>query len=126
MNMGLDEWAPKQDDDEFCSNIIHRCVIDENRYTAKLHSAADEVSYFHYKNFAQVDNILHGYAPRRGFDLPEANKTYETNSHYDKELVQQVVRRCGTRIHEHFIHQQYIYQQCASAFPKEIDFIPSY
>ena len=124
LELPLKEWSLKQEDDEFCSNIIHRCVIDENRYDIELEKIADNVTYFYYKDFAFVDNIVQGYVPKRGVVLPDYNKTYETGSHYDKELVKEIKSRCGKRINRHFINSQPMYTQCAKHLPREMKSVP--
>ena len=60
------------------------------------------------KVFCGVDGIV----PERGIALPEANKTYETGSHYDEDVVNIVKARCGERINSHFINTHSIATQC--------------
>ena len=113
LGIPLQHWSEKQlDDDEFCSNIIHRCIVDENRYIPELDTIADMTTYYYYKNFSRIDELVQGIVPKRSIVLPNANRTYETGSHYNKDIVKDVKTRCGERINRHYINSHSISTQC--------------
>jgi hypothetical protein len=115
--MEIHHWTPTKDA-QLCWNLIFECDVDENRYSLEYERVADQVSYFWYKNFSQIDRILEPYVPQRGFVLPDAKKVYQTNDAYDPALVEEVTRRCKTRVNQHYIERVDLYQQCAKHVPE--------
>jgi hypothetical protein len=115
--MEIHHWTPTRDA-ELCWNLIFECDVDENRYSLEYETVADQVSYFWYKNFTQIDRILEPYVPQRGIVLPDATKVYQTNDAYDPALVDEVIRRCKTRVNQHYMERVDLYQQCAKHVPE--------
>jgi hypothetical protein len=111
-------WTDTLDDEELCGKIISRCNAWGNRYNTSYETVANQVTYFWYKNFTQLDRLLDPYVPQRGYPLPEANQVYQTNTRYPSDFMEEVTRRCTTRVNQHNIENEDIFKQCAKHVPE--------
>jgi hypothetical protein len=111
-------WTDITDDEELCGKIISECDFFEDRYTMSYETVANQVTYFWYKNFTQLDRLLDPYVPQRGYPLPDANKVYQTNTQFESDWMQEVTRRCTTRINQYYMEKVELYKQCAKHVPE--------
>jgi hypothetical protein len=107
-----------QSDEDICGILISQCDVWEDRYTMSYETVANQVSYFWYKNFTQLDRLLDPYVPQRGYPLPDATAMYETNAQFPSDFMEEVTRRCTTRVNEYYIENVDMYKQCAKHVPE--------
>jgi hypothetical protein len=111
-------WTFQSNDEDICGILISQCDVWEDRYTLSYETVANQVTYFWYKNFTQLDRILEPYVPQRGYPLPDATTLYQTNTQFSSDWMEEVTRRCATQVNQYFIENVDMYQQCAKYVPE--------
>jgi hypothetical protein len=106
-------------------------------YDATLIQTVNSSSFVGFQDLAQVDRLVAGYLPERGYLLPRLPPTTNTKTpsfyfsddetttttttpqpkrkQYSQPELQEVLRRCGARVQEHFQSTIPLYQACAKA-----------